>query len=81
MVVNGINTRNRTYRERFQCLLQHIVFEAGIGNMVLKISVDVIILKSLICFILPIAAASMIFFKSFSVDVNDTLLFFWHIMH
>ena len=69
MVVNGINPRNRTYRERFQCHLQRIIFEAGIGNVVLKIFVNVTILKSLILF-LP-----------FSVDVNDTLLFFWHIMH
>ena len=81
MVVNGINPRNRTYREIFQCLLQRAVFEAGIGNVVLKISVNVTILKSLISFILPIAAASMIFFQPFSVNVNDTLLFFWHIMH
>ena len=69
MVVNDINPRNRTYRERFQCHLQRIIFEAGIGNVVLKIFVNVTILKSLILF-LP-----------FSVDVNDTLLFFWHIMH
>ena len=48
MVVNGINPRNRTYREIFQCLLQRIVFEAGIGDVVLKISVNVTILKSLI---------------------------------
>ena len=40
MVVNAINPRNRTYRERerdrFQCLLQRIVFEAGIGDVYLK---------------------------------------------
>ena len=38
MVVNAINPRNRTYRERerFQCLLQRIDFEAGIGDVYLK---------------------------------------------
>ena len=36
MVVNGINPRNRTCRERLQCLLQRIVFEAGIGDVYLK---------------------------------------------
>ena len=40
MVVNGINLRNwNLQRERCQCLLQHIVFEAGIGDVVLKITV------------------------------------------
>ena len=53
MVVNGINPRNRTYRERFQCPLQRIVFEAGIGDVGLKVFVNVTILKSLIYFILP----------------------------
>ena len=33
MVFNGINPRNRFYRERFQCLLQNIVLEAGIGDV------------------------------------------------
>ena len=36
MVVNGINPRNRIYRERFQCLLQRIVLEARIGDLYLK---------------------------------------------
>ena len=53
MVVNGINPQNGTYRERFQCLFQRIVFEAGIGDVVHKISLNVTILKSLIYLILP----------------------------
>ena len=45
MVVNGINPQNRTYRERFQCLFQRIAFEAGIADVVLKISLNVTILN------------------------------------
>ena len=81
MVVNDINPRNRTYRERFQCLLQRIVFEAGIGDVVLKISVNVTILKSLIYFILPNYSSIKDLFLPFSVDVNDALLFFWLTRH
>ena len=76
MVVNDINPRNLTYRERFQCLLQRIVFEAGIGYVVLKIPVSVTILKSLIYFILPNCSNINDLFMPFSVDINDTLLAF-----
>ena len=66
MVVNGNKSKkSNLYIERFQCLLQRIVFETVIGDVVLKISVNVTILKSSSFLV---AAASMIFLVSFSVD-------------
>ena len=42
IVVDGIDPRNRTYRERFQCLLQRIVFEAEICDVVRFEVVDIL---------------------------------------
>ena len=68
MVVNAINPRNRTYRERerererFQCLLQRIAFEAGIGDVYLKFLSMLPFLSRWYTSSFVIAAASVIFF-------------------
>ena len=74
LYLNGKSKKSNL--QRFQCLLQRIVFDAGIGDAVLKNSANVTILKSLIYLSFLIATASMIFFLPFSVDVNYTLFFF-----
>ena len=58
LYLNGKSKKSNL--QRFQCLLQRIVFDAGIGDAVLKNSANVTILKSLIYLSFLIATASMI---------------------